>query len=144
MAGVQDNKIMPLHSQESGQVERPSIFAELDKVKAQVEYQCLEQSDPAFTDPLYHELCLIIAEVNLLSDSKAITVAGASLPASIVQEVYSALRCEHLQRVAYNFKRVSWEVARKKAYLRTALYNAVFELESGYANQLALWDRRNG
>jgi hypothetical protein len=151
---------------ESGQTgkRRPSIFAELARVKEQVEFDCfgvwVQKADGGFVtnrngnkvvriDPMYEELCLIIAEVNLLHPDSAIKVAGLEISAFIVQEVYSKLTNEHLETVLHNFQRVSWRINHKKTYLRTALYNSVFELESGAANQVAQYmpcirERRGG
>jgi hypothetical protein len=130
---------------------RPSIFTELARVKAQVEFQCLGRfikgrDGELLTDrngkkilqmdPMYEELCLIVAEVNLLNPESAIKVAGAEMSAFIVQEVYAKLTNEHLELVVANFKRVGTQIYNKKAYLRTALYNVVFEFHSDVKNQV--------
>lgn len=143
---------------------RPSIFAELARVKEQVEFDCfkvwVQKADGEFVtdrhgnrvthlDPMYEELCLIIAEVNVLHPDSAIKVAGSEISAFIVQEVYTKLTNEHLETVLHNFQRVSWQINNKKTYLRTALYNSVFERESDATNKVAqdmpwIYERRGG
>lgn len=122
---------------------RPSIFRTLEEVKEQVEFQCFTETREAngrrwtYTDPLYEELCLIIAEVLVMNPDAEIKVAGAEVNGFIVQEVFGRLNNDHLRTVVHNFQRVSYEVKSKKAYLRTALYNAVFETDSSVTNDLA-------
>ena len=48
--------------------------------------------------------------------------------------VYSAIRALLILEHTENFKEVSNRVYNKKAYLRTALYNSVFEIEAHFAN----------
>ena len=123
---------------------RPSIFATLEDVKAQVEFDCFERTTTAkdgrtwkSTDPIYEEICLIIAEVYVMDPDGMIRISGADLTVSIVQEVYAKLGFEHLEAVVINFQRITTQVYNKKAYLRTALYNAVFEMNIGVTNDIA-------
>jgi len=121
-----DSKISPSVS--------PSIADTLDRVMRQVEYHCFADYRTRLTDPLYKELCLIISEVFVLNPETVIKVNGSDLPVRLVQEVYDHLRNDHIRLVFDNFHDVSCRVYNKKAYLRTALYNAVFELESHFVN----------
>lgn len=82
------------------------------------------------------ELCYIIAEAERLPDGTPMQIGGDKLPAELVREVYGLLQHEHLEMVIENFKKEQRELRYKKSYLRTALYNAVFELESHYINQV--------
>ena len=56
--------------------------------------------------------------------------------AFLVQEVFGLLRNEHARIVFDNFQNVSHHIFNKKAYLRTALYNVVFEIESNSINDM--------
>jgi len=117
---------------------RPSIFKTLELVMRQVEYHCFAQLSTGWIDPLYRELCLVIADVLVLEPDTIITINGAKMPAFLIQEVYGQLNNDHLRFVFGNFQGVSHRVRNKKAYLRTTLYNAVFEIESHSVNMMNL------
>jgi hypothetical protein len=111
-----------------------SIFKMLDHVMIQVEYHCFVDLRFNRIDPLYKELCLIIAEVLVLDSDSVIKIGGSFICARLVQEVYSKINNDHVRLVFSNFNNVSQRIFNKKAYLRTALYNAVFEIESHFVN----------
>jgi hypothetical protein len=122
---------------------RPSIFTELERVKEQVEFSCFARfvetpSGKRLTEieGIYNELCMIIAEVNILNPDKEIRIGGVDQPCYIVQEVYAKIHNTHVEFVVKNFKNVTSQVFNKKAYLRTALYNSVFEVESDAVNNI--------
>ena len=112
----------------------PSIRETLEQVMRQVEYHCFADLRFRRIDPLYKELCLVIAEVLVLDPVSAVKINGSNMRAHLVQEVYSQLHNGHVCLVFKNFHNVTTHVYNKKAYLRTALYNAVFEFESDFAN----------
>ena len=114
-----------------------SICIMLDKVMLQVEYSCFADLRFNRIDPLYRELCLIIAEVLVLNHAADIKINGAFIPGKLVQEVFLQIRNHHLRLVFDNFHNVSQRVFNKKAYLRTALYNSFFEYEAFSVNGLA-------
>jgi KaiC/GvpD/RAD55 family RecA-like ATPase len=111
-----------------------SLFGMLDKVMRQVDYHCFAVLSSNRVDPLYKELCLIIAEAFLLKSDSTVNINGSPVQAQLLKEVYNNLNNEHLRLVFDNFNSVAVRVYNKKAYLRTALYNAVFELESTSVN----------
>ena len=119
-----------------------SIFNMLEHVILQVEYKYLADSRTNFINPFYNELCLIIAEVLVMSHDSFLKINGSLIPVPLVQEIYSQLRCDHLQLVFENFHNVTQRVYNKKAYLTTALYNVVFEINSHYFNEMVC-DRMN-
>lgn len=80
------------------------------------------------------ELCYIIAEVYMMNPDSAISVGGELLGADLVQGVFEELRYPHIEMVTDNFEKEARQIKNKKAYLRTALYNSVFELEAHYTN----------
>ena len=102
----------------------------------QVEYHCFAGLGTKWIDPLYKELCLIVADVLILDPNTVIAINGSKMPAFLIQEVYGQLNNDHLRFVFENFQNVSYRVLNKKAYLRTALYNAVFEIESHFVNNM--------
>lgn len=80
------------------------------------------------------ELCYIIAEVYMINMDSKIAVGGEPLDAYLVKDVFAELRYPHLEMVTDNFERETKYIKNKRAYLRTALYNSVFELEAHYTN----------
>lgn len=119
----------------SGNAPLLSFSDVLARVMLQVEYHCFADLRSGFIDPLYKELCFIIAEVLVLDPVVVIKVNGIQLPISLVHDIYAQLRNEHLRLVFSNFCDVSSRVFNKKAYLRSSLYNSVFEIVSQDVNQ---------
>jgi len=111
-----------------------SVFDMLKQVMHQVEYHCFADLRFNRIDPFYKELCLIIAEVLVLNPDSVLKINGSNMSSHLVQEVYSQLHNDHLRLVFDNFRNVSTHIYNKKAYLRTALYNAFFELISNSIN----------
>ena len=105
-----------------------------------MEYQGFAGLRLNIIDPLYKEICLIIAEVLVLDQDSVIKINGSFLKAQLVQEIYSQLRHDHIRLVFNNFRNVSHRIYNKKSYLRAALYNAAFEIESHYVNDMAIID----
>ena len=121
---------------------RPSLFETLERVKEQVEYECLGQIRETRTgkkilhiDPIYNELCLIIAEVLVRPPDSKMRVRGSEMDVAIVQEVYHELRGEHIEHVAAKFREQGHKIHRKTPYLQTALYNVLFEYDASITNE---------
>ena len=113
-----------------------SILEMLEQVMQQVEYHCFAGLRIKWIDPLYKEICLVIAEVLIIDPDTIVKINSSNMTIRLVKEVYSQLRNEHVRLVFENFRNVSTHVYNKHAYLRTALYNAVFEIESHYVNDM--------
>ena len=113
-----------------------SILKMLEQVKQQVEYHCFSKLHIKWIDPFYEELCLVIAEVLVLNPDSTVKINSTNMYTRLVQEVYLQLKNDHVRLVFENFSNVSTHVYNKKAYLRTALYNAVFELQSHNTNEI--------
>ena len=113
---------------------RPTIAASLDQIMRQVEYPCFANLRTGYIDPFYKEICLVISEVFLMNPDDTIKVSGSVTSIRLVQEIYTQLRNEHIRLVYVNFQGVSDRVYNKKAYLRSALYNSVFEIVSHFVN----------
>jgi len=113
---------------------RPSLFQTLEAVKRQIDYESFVQEKRDWVLPLYQELCLIIAEMYVKPPASIVRIRGSEIEAAIVQEVYSALRHEHIELVADNFKKQTSLIHKKTAYLQTALYNVLFEFDAHYTN----------
>jgi len=130
-----DSLLHPLTANPSHSV-RPSLLDTLTQVKRQVEYDCFAQpyGRGLRIDPLFDDLCLIVAEVLVLNADSCIKINGNLLGTRLVQDIYLQLRCDHIRLVFNNFNKVSYPVRNKKSYLRTSLYNAAFELEADSTN----------
>ena len=110
--------------------DRPSFREAFRRAASQTELEACTDARAA----QMRELCYIIAEVYLLDPESRITISDEVLDAYLVQEIFSNLRHEHLEMVADSFSRNTTLIKNKRAYLRTALYNSFFELESHYIN----------
>ena len=101
-----------------------------NEVRAQIEANCFSEDEQGKVD----ELCLIIAEIYRLPPECPVRIGRGELPCGMVSEIYLRLRYGHIREVMRKFSGVSYPIKYKKTYLRTALYNEVFEHESGIAN----------
>ena len=108
-----------------------SFNKNLNTVKEQVEFECFTPEQQGFAE----EICFIITEINNLSPSARVKIGGENYSADMVQEVYHRLTHEHILLVMDNFSRIRYEIKHKKTYLRTSLYNSVFELNAHWENQ---------
>jgi len=117
----------------------PSLLKTLAAVNEQVNYigfarAARDRTMHAYVDPLYNEICLNIAEMLVRPPNAIVRIHGTDIEAAIVQEVYRALTHDHIEFVAANFKAQTRLIRNKRAYLQTALYNALFELDAHYTN----------
>ena len=110
-----------------------SFYERLADVRESVGFDYICEADK----PLAHECCLIICEV-LMRPRGEIMIDGELCDAGSVAAVFASLNYEHIQHVCDRFNLISHEVKRKKQYLRTALYNAFFELEASAINDAAV------
>lgn len=112
---------------------RPSFDEVLEQVKEQIAIDCVpfEQLLQA------EELAAIIAEVLRLRPEDKLRVDGVMHPAADVQAVYAKLENEHIMHVIETYNEIPYPIRSPKMYLRTALYNAVFELNNAGANIFA-------
>ena len=112
---------------------RPSFDEVLEKVKEQISIDCV----PLATLLQAEELAAIIAEVLRLRPEDKLRVDGVMHPAADVQAVYAKLENEHIMHVIETYNEIPYLIKNPKMYLRTALYNAVFELNNAGANIFA-------
>lgn len=109
---------------------RPSFREAFRRAAEQVELHCCE---PIETEP-FRELCYIIAEVYMLDPYSRIRIADETFDAYLVQDIFGELELDHLRLVWNNFRSQTGIIKNKRAYLRTALYNSVFEFEAHHTN----------
>lgn len=115
------------------EVKRAMSFSVLlETVKVQTDYDCFDEADAQQAE----EIAMIIAEVLKLPDTATVRIGGSALPAEWVAEIYDRICHEHVLHVIENYEKVTYEIKHTKTYLRTALYNAVFELTSRTSNRI--------
>lgn len=112
---------------------RPSFDEVLEQVKEQIAIDCVpfEQILQA------EEFAAIITEVLRLRPEDKLRVDGVMHSAADVQAVYVKLENEHIMHVIETYNEIPYTIKSPKMYLRTALYNAVFELNNAGANIFA-------
>lgn len=96
------------------------------RVLKQIEIECFDKTDAAKA----RELCYIIAEVYRLDPYESVKVDGHNLLAGTVAATFELLTADHLKAVILKNDERNYPVKYKKAYLRTLLYNSVFETEN--------------
>lgn len=117
----------------SGQVrERLSFREATERAHEQIDVRYFG-ADAAFAS----EIVANIAEVYMLSDDAPVRIGGEQLDGYVLKEVLSQLTEEHVQLVIDNYRAVTYEIKHKKSYIRTALYNSVFELEASVTNRVS-------
>lgn len=105
------------------------IFAEVQK---QIDYDSFLPEDR----PLAREIALIISEIYRLPENADVRIGGITLSAGMVAEAYEQLGYSNVDIVIASFKKITYPVRNIKTYLRTALYNSVFELEARLENSV--------
>lgn len=109
---------------------RPSFREAVSRAEDQIEMDCI---DPRLKAQA-RELCFIMAEIYLMHPDSHIKISGEELDGYLVQQIFSEITNQHIVLVITNFNRNTYLIKNKKAYLRTALYNSVFELEADVSN----------
>ena len=112
------------------QVPSGSLLQVLAKVENNLQFDAF---DDVYIEQA-KEICLIIAEVFILPPTSEIQINGNKLTAESVQVVFDMLTHEDIISVMDNFEAASYKIRHKKTYLRTALYNEVFERSSRTIN----------
>lgn len=79
---------------------------------------------------LAFELCKIMAEVMTMQDKGQAKIGGELLDAYLVKQVFAELRAEHVAWVMDIIRTRGAGNAMRKLYVRSMLYNSVFEIES--------------
>lgn len=90
------------------------------------------------------EVAGIIAQVYTLPANGVIKVAGYLRKVEDVQAVFRKLTNEHVVYVIEEFNEIPYRVRYKTAYIRSSLFNAVFELTSAENNRYAAAEAEAG
>jgi hypothetical protein len=93
---------------------------------------------------ILHDMCRVMAEVYMMAPTATIRINGEDLEAGMVAEVFEEITPEMAEERAEELRGVLPEVKCLKAYLRSALYNKVFEFETAEAKVAAEVERDMG
>ena len=77
-----------------------------------------------------HDMCRVMAEVYMAHPRMQMQIGGEVYDAGLVAEVYREMTPECARELAVRLTEVIGSIKHIKAYLRSAIYNAVFEFES--------------
>ena len=108
-----------------------SFRSALGRARKQAELDAFDRSIRGQVD----ELCKIVALAYVSQPDNRVYIDGEAYSARVVAEVFAELTAEHFERVALAFAALQVPVTNKRAYLTTALFNSVFELESDAVNR---------
>jgi hypothetical protein len=107
----------------------PSVFGRmLETVRQQVDWELVRKIAGKRFGPIVDAAIKVMAEVYMLGDDYTIEIAGESVPAGMVKEIYRELTADHVIYAVNCFMRASSLIVSKKRYMRACLYNAYFEL----------------
>ena len=122
-----DPSIYPsLQEVDLGQMDR---WTAREHVKAQMEYSIL--IDDYRGDPLLDAMADLITDV-LRSNAPTERINGAAVPMEDVQNGFRKLTRDHIVYVIDAMKKTAPDVTNLRAYLLTALYNALRTIEAHY------------
>ena len=113
---------------------RPSFMHVLDEVREQIGWPLLFARSETVR-PLAEEVAKIITEVYLLPDDSRIQIDGEWVDTGFVREIYRQITGDHVCRVIDNYRRARTVIKRPRQYLRTCLYNSVFEAALAEENE---------
>lgn len=114
----------------SGQV--VEFLKVLEDVKIQVEADAFESEDAEMVETL----CRNMATVFQLPKGQLITIGGEKKSAEQVQAIYSLIKHENIEHIITSFQEIKYKVKHITTYLRTALYNSVFESSAFWENRV--------
>lgn len=80
----------------------------------------------------------------MLPETAEIQIAGQKMPVLLVLSIYDMLEHEDVLAVMDSLEKATYEIKHKKTYIRTALYNSVFERETRSLNELRVLDGPHG
>ena len=113
---------------------RPSVMQVLEEVREQINWRLLFARSETVR-PLAEEVAKIITEVYLMTDDIRIQIDGEWVDAGLVREIYRQLTGDHICRVLDNYRQARTVIRRPRQYLRTCLYNVVFEAALAEENE---------
>ena len=107
---------------------RLSFKEAITKAEDQIGFGGYDRRHPCYG--ILHDMCRAMAEVYMMSPTTKIKVNGEELEAGMVADVLEQVTAEMAEIRAEELRETIAGVTNIKAYLRSALYNKVFEFEA--------------
>jgi len=104
----------------------------LAAVRKQIEVMAMPPTDKEQAE----EIARIIAEVMCLSPDAEISIGKEKRSVSVVQEIYGRIDFDRVRSVIRGYREATYKITHPIAYLRTSLYNSVFDFESKIENEV--------
>lgn len=101
----------------------PSLVELYEAARKQIEDTAFKLEDRE----LAQQIAMIMAGMAQLPGDAAVRIGRETLPAYHVQQAYKMLDHEHVVEVIRKYRKLTYRIDAVKTYLRTMLYNAVFE-----------------
>lgn len=114
----------------------------LDILRKNVGYYELIDIDRGLEAKEYDYILQILAEV-FVSDSKSVKINGEQVDINLVRERYLKLDQFHMEYITYRMKENEYKIRNIRAYILTASYNAVVDMDIYYRN-LVSYNEKNG
>lgn len=121
-------------TQSSGESQNPGRMSFREAItKAEDQIGFHEYSRQHACYGILHDMCRVMAEVYMMPPHATVRINGEDLEAGMVAEVMAEVTQEMAEERAEELRDVLHGVTCLKAYLRSALYNKVFEFETAGA-----------
>ena len=116
--------------------QRPSFAEVSGRVREQLEIDCLIDNTGRYP-PEADDIVNIVADAYCRNPRGCMRIGGELIDTDTVCGMFCQLRCEHVALVIERLRAVNYPIKNKAAYLRTALYNSLLEINAHYANLYA-------
>ena len=110
----------------------PSLVELYEAARKQIEDLAFKPEDREMAQ----QIAMVMAGMAQLPGDAAVRIGRETLPAYHVQQVYELLKHEHVEEIIRKYRKLTYRVDAVKTYLRTMLYNAVFEAVARLENDL--------
>lgn len=103
----------------------------LETAKEQVDAFAFEKEE----EPLVETLCRNMATIYQMPKDTLVSINGQKMTAEQVSAIYQLIRQENIEHIICTFSKVDYGIKHTASYLRTALYNSVFESSAYWENK---------
>lgn len=125
------NKLL-LSDRKSGHSQVKSFNTVLQQIRKQIDIDSFDDQDKDQAE----EIALVMAEVMVLSESEKVRINGQEISIQLIQDIYARISNADVLLVIMRYRKVTYEIKHTKKYLRTALYNSVFESRNRIDNEI--------
>jgi hypothetical protein len=125
------NHKKPACENESPPAEVESYSVLLERVRSQVDYPALIQTE---NPGLVNNLIWVMMDVVMTHQPSTMKIGRETKTLENIKQVYWQLNDEHIRYVIHQFQSQRGRIKKKTAYLRAMLYNSLHELEAHFVN----------